>query len=169
MRILLISSDDWGHERTADAIREAIASGRVDHYLSKPFKVADESFHRAMSAFLYDWTSSEEGSAYEVNVRDEPSSGRSVSSDLSECFDVAIVGGGPAGLAAAVYGASEGLATIVIERESVDGQAGSSSMIRNYLGFSRGIGGAELARQAYEQACVRRAVPHRPRGDFAAK
>jgi thioredoxin reductase (NADPH) len=154
MRILLISSDDWGHERTADAIREAIASGRVDHYLSKPLKVADESFHRAMSAFLYDWTSSEEGSAYEVNVRDEPSSGRSVSSDLSECFDVAIVGGGPAGLAAAVYGASEGLATIVIERESVDGQAGSSSMIRNYLGFSRGIGGAELARQAYEQAWV---------------
>jgi thioredoxin reductase (NADPH) len=153
-RVLLISLGDWGHERTADAIREAIASGRADHYLSKPLKAADESFHRAMSSFLYDWTSSEEGSAYEVTVRDEPSSGRTAVRDESECFDVAIVGGGPAGLAAAVYGASEGLATVVIERESVGGQAGSSSMIRNYLGFSRGIGGAELARQAYEQAWV---------------
>jgi thioredoxin reductase (NADPH) len=154
MRVLLISPDDWGHERTADAIRESIASGRVDHYLSKPSKAADEGFHRAMSAFLFDWTSSEEGSAYEVTVREEPSPSRSESRETSECFDVAIVGGGPAGLAAAVYAASEGLSTIVIERESVGGQAGSSSMIRNYLGFSRGIGGAELARQAYEQAWV---------------
>jgi thioredoxin reductase (NADPH) len=67
---------------------------------------------------------------------------------------VAIVGGGPAGLAAAVYGASEGLSTVVVERDRVGGQAGSSSMIRNYLGFARGVGGAELARQAYEQAWV---------------
>jgi thioredoxin reductase (NADPH) len=153
-RVLLISPDDWGHERTADAIREAIAGGRVDHYLSKPVKATDESFHRAMSGFLYDWTSSEEGSAYEVTVRDEPDPGQRVLRDGSDRFDVAIVGGGPAGLAAAVYGASEGLATIVIERASVGGQAGSSSMIRNYLGFARGIGGAELARQAYEQAWV---------------
>jgi thioredoxin reductase (NADPH) len=51
-----------------------------------------------------------------------------------------------------VYGASEGLATVVIERDSIGGQAGSSSMIRNHLGLARGIGGAELARQAYEQA-----------------
>lgn len=66
--------------------------------------------------------------------------------------DVAIVGGGPAGLAAAVYAASEGLRTIVIEREAVGGQAGTTSLIRNYLGFPRGISGAELARRAYEQA-----------------
>jgi thioredoxin reductase (NADPH) len=66
--------------------------------------------------------------------------------------DVAIVGGGPAGLAAAVYSASEGLRTIVIEPEAVGGQAGTSSLIRNYLGFPRGISGAELARRAYEQA-----------------
>lgn len=151
-RVLLISPGDWGHERTADAIRESIASGRVDHYLSKPLRPADESFHRAMSGFLYDWTSSEEGSAYEVTIRDEPD--RPILRDNADCYDVAIVGGGPAGLAAAVYGASEGLATIVIERASVGGQAGSSSMIRNYLGFARGIGGAELARQAYEQAWV---------------
>jgi len=151
-RVLLISTLDRGHERTADAIRDAIASGRVDHYLSKPTRVADESFHRAMSGFLYEWTSSEEGSAYQVTVRDERDAGRGARREGSDRFDVAIVGGGPAGLAAAVYGASEGLATVVIERDSIGGQAGSSSMIRNYLGFARGIGGAELARQAYEQA-----------------
>ncbi len=66
--------------------------------------------------------------------------------------DVAIVGGGPAGLAAAVYAASEGLVTMVIEREAVGGQAGTSSLIRNYLGFPRGISGAELAQRAYQQA-----------------
>lgn len=66
--------------------------------------------------------------------------------------DLAIVGAGPAGLAAAVYAASEGLRTIVIEREAMGGQAGTSSLIRNYLGFPRGISGAELAQRAYEQA-----------------
>lgn len=66
--------------------------------------------------------------------------------------DLAIVGAGPAGLAAAVYGASEGLHTLVIEREAIGGQAGSSSLIRNYLGFPRGISGAELALRAYQQA-----------------
>ncbi|TFD77857.1 FAD-dependent oxidoreductase [Cryobacterium sp. Sr8] len=68
--------------------------------------------------------------------------------------DVAIVGAGPAGLAAAVYAASEGLRTFVIERESIGGQAGSSSLIRNYLGFARGISGSELAARAYQQAWV---------------
>jgi thioredoxin reductase (NADPH) len=66
--------------------------------------------------------------------------------------DLAIVGAGPAGLAAAVYGASEGLRTIVIDREVVGGQAGTSSLIRNYLGFPRGISGADLAQRAYQQA-----------------
>jgi thioredoxin reductase len=66
--------------------------------------------------------------------------------------DVAIVGAGPAGLAAAVYAASEGLDTLVFEGESIGGQAGSSSLIRNYLGFSRGVSGAELAQRAYQQA-----------------
>jgi thioredoxin reductase (NADPH) len=74
-------------------------------------------------------------------------------SDLSErVCDLAIVGGGPAGLAAAVYAASEGLQTAVIEREAIGGQAGTSSLIRNYLGFPRGISGAELALRAYNQA-----------------
>jgi thioredoxin reductase (NADPH) len=66
--------------------------------------------------------------------------------------DLAIVGAGPAGLAAAVYAASEGLRTLVMEREVVGGQAGSSVLIRNYLGFPRGISGAELTRRAYQQA-----------------
>lgn len=69
-----------------------------------------------------------------------------------QVYDLAIVGGGPSGLAAAVYAASEGLSTVVIEREAIGGQASTTSLIRNYLGFPRGIGGAELAQRAYQQA-----------------
>jgi len=67
-------------------------------------------------------------------------------------FDLAIVGGGPAGLAAAVYGASEGLKTVIVEREAPGGQAGMSSRIENYLGFPSGLSGADLARRAVAQA-----------------
>jgi thioredoxin reductase (NADPH) len=67
-------------------------------------------------------------------------------------YDLAIVGAGPCGLAAAVYAASEGLRTIVIEREAIGGQAGASSLIRNFLGFPRGISGGELTQRAYQQA-----------------
>jgi thioredoxin reductase (NADPH) len=67
-------------------------------------------------------------------------------------YDTVIIGGGPAGLAAGVYGASEGLQTIVIERESPGGQAGSSSRIENYLGFPSGVSGDELASRALKQA-----------------
>lgn len=74
--------------------------------------------------------------------------------------DVAIVGAGPAGLAAAVYAASEGLSTVMLDREAIGGQAGSSSRIRNYLGFPRGIGGAELAFRAFEQAWLFGARPY---------
>ena len=70
-----------------------------------------------------------------------------------EMYDLAIYGGGPAGLSAAVYGASEGLRTVLIERYAVGGQAGSSSRIENYLGFPKGISGADLAEKAREQAC----------------
>jgi thioredoxin reductase (NADPH) len=68
-----------------------------------------------------------------------------------EC-DLAVVGAGPAGLAAAVYAASEGLRTLVVEREVIGGQAGASVLIRNYLGFPRGVSGAELMQRAYQQA-----------------
>jgi thioredoxin reductase (NADPH) len=67
-------------------------------------------------------------------------------------YDVTVVGAGPAGLAAAVYGASEGLGTALLEPEATGGQAGTSSMIRNYLGFPRGISGTELAYRAFHQA-----------------
>jgi thioredoxin reductase (NADPH) len=67
-------------------------------------------------------------------------------------YDLAIVGGGPAGLAAGVYGASEGLRTVVVEREAPGGQAGLSSKIENYLGFPSGLSGRDLARRAVDQA-----------------
>lgn len=74
--------------------------------------------------------------------------------DHSGSFDVVIVGAGPAGLAAAVYASSEGLDALVVERDSIGGQAGTSTRIRNYLGFARGLSGAELAQRAYQQAWV---------------
>lgn len=70
-----------------------------------------------------------------------------------EFYDMVVVGAGPAGLAAAVYGASEGLKTLVIEPEAPGGQAGSTSRIENYLGFPSGIAGADLGRRAHTQAC----------------
>jgi thioredoxin reductase (NADPH) len=70
----------------------------------------------------------------------------------AEHYDLVIVGGGPAGLAAAVYGASEGLRTVMVEREAPGGQAGQSSRIENYLGFPAGLSGSDLARRATDQA-----------------
>ena len=71
-----------------------------------------------------------------------------------EELDLVIVGAGPAGLSAAVYGASEGLRTMVVDRGGIGGQASSSASIRNYLGFPRGIAGSTLAQQAWEQAWI---------------
>jgi len=87
-------------------------------------------------------------------------------------YDLVVVGGGPAGLAAAVYGASEGLRTIMVEREAPGGQAGQSSRIENYLGFPAGLSGSDLARRATDQArrlgaellTVQEAVGLRPEG-----
>lgn len=93
---------------------------------------------------LVDPTNTQVADAYGVNTTLGPDTD----------FDVVVVGAGPAGLAAAVYASSEGLRTLVVERESIGGQAGSSSLIRNYLGFSRGISGADLAQRAYQQAWV---------------
>ncbi len=74
------------------------------------------------------------------------------STPAQDHYDLVIVGGGPAGLAAAVYGASEGLRTVLVEREAPGGQAGQSSRIENYLGFPMGLSGSDLARRATDQA-----------------
>ena len=88
-------------------------------------------------------------------------------------YDLVVVGAGPAGLAAGVYGSSEGLRTLVVEAEAIGGQAGTSSLIRNYLGFARGVSGSDLTSRAYQQAwvfgteflLVREAVGLTPVGD----
>lgn len=92
--------------------------------------------------------------AHATSVRDVAISvyGAPTELDLDQVVDLAVVGGGPAGLAAAVYAASEGLSTVILEAEAIGGQAGTSSMIRNYLGFPRGISGMRLAQRARNQA-----------------
>jgi thioredoxin reductase (NADPH) len=90
---------------------------------------------------LVDPTNAEVGQALGVDVRPP-----------ARTYDVLIVGGGPAGLAGAVYGASEGLRVAVLEREAFGGQAGTSSLIRNYPGFPWGVSGVELAGRTYQQA-----------------
>src|SRR5829696_1803922 len=97
---------------------------------------------------------------YDGKVLEDPSNaeladaylGVDATSFEQQVFDLVILGAGPAGLAAAVYGASEGLNTLIVEGEAMGGQAGSSSLIRNYLGFPWGVGGAELAKRATDQA-----------------
>jgi thioredoxin reductase/DNA-binding NarL/FixJ family response regulator len=144
---LLIALEDWGRPPTAVAIQSAIAVGCIDHFLSKPRASPDEDFHRTLTAFLQEWTAAELVAAQKSAVFADR-----LALDEDDQVDVIIVGAGPAGLAAAVYGSSEGLDTLVVERDAIGGQAGSSSMIRNYLGFARGVSGAELADRAYQQA-----------------
>ena len=96
-----------------------------------------------------------DGDPYSVtSVRDVAISiyGRPDQIDVDSVADLVIVGAGPAGLAASVYAASEGLGTVTVEAEAIGGQAGTSSMIRNYLGFPRGISGMRLAQRARNQA-----------------
>ena len=209
----------WGEWDTARPIFEAISTGKIDHWVTRPVQSPDEDFHQAITQFLGEWNSERGGSFEAVQVvgqawsarseelRDtfarngipvgfyDPGSGRGrqilsehhlESAELpvvvirfdgqqaalanpsnleiaeafglttpiptEDVFDVAVVGAGPAGLATAVYAASEGLRTVVVEREAIGGQAGTSSMIRNYPGFAQGISGARLAFAAFQQA-----------------
>jgi thioredoxin reductase (NADPH) len=217
-RALLVSFGAWGDRRTADAMLRAMAAGRMDYYVLKPWRRADEFFHRTVTEFLHEWERSSSASPQEVALICERRSRRAhqlrdllarngvphvvhdtdsregrrllaeagqagtsdpvvvllgggvlvnpTNADLADAygvsttlegrsdFDVVVVGAGPAGLAAAVYASSEGLDTLVVERESIGGQAGSSSLIRNYLGFARGVSGSELAQRAYQQAWI---------------
>ena len=213
-RALLIDWGAWGDEPTAAAVLRAMAAGLIDFYVVKPWRSPDESFHRAITGFLHEFSSgsgpqeiavigepwsprsheirrllerngfahvfyardSQEGRALLAEYGAEDVTGpvvnlidgavlvdptnqalaRACGIDLTlpegAEFDVIVVGAGPGGLASAVYAASEGLSVLVIERETVGGQAGSSSLIRNYLGFARGISGADLALQEHQQA-----------------
>ncbi|HZD87623.1 MAG TPA: FAD-dependent oxidoreductase [Gaiellaceae bacterium] len=217
-RGLLVDFGAWGDRATADAILHAMAHGRIDYYVLKPWRSPDELFHRTLAEFVHEWsrtqttrpkelvvvaetwaprtnelttllarngiphafhgiesaegrrllerTGREATDAPIVILRDgrvlanpsnaELADGYGVATRAEDGgeFDVVVVGAGPAGLSAAVYAASEGLSTLVVERESVGGQAGWSSLIRNYLGFPRGISGADLAQRAYQQAWV---------------
>ena len=138
----------------AHDLRDALARGSIPYL-----------FHAADSADGQSWLArvGEDGSTLPVLVTytgqvlvDPPNERIAAIFGLADLptgvVDVAIVGAGPAGLSAAVYAASEGLSTLLLEREAFGGQAGSSSLIRNYLGFPRGISGASLATRAFEQA-----------------
>jgi thioredoxin reductase (NADPH) len=91
----------------------------------------------------HDPSSAEVAEAHGIHTRPAP-----------ETYDLAVVGAGPAGLSAAVSSASEGLHTVLLETHAIGGQAGASSMIRNYLGFPRGVSGGTLAHRAWEQAVL---------------
>ncbi|MGY1986894.1 FAD-dependent oxidoreductase [Blastococcus sp. SYSU DS0669] len=214
-RALLVEWASVGVAETGDAIFEAIAGGRIDHYVVRPAPPPDEQFHQAISTFLLAWAEARRRVPHTIEVVGESWSGRSYElrevlgrcamphrfclagsdearailgdaeqrrlpllvmpnghvmedpSDVEiarsagtlieptgERYDLVIIGCGPAGLSAGVYGASEGLRTVVIDSGSIGGQATSSSSIRNYLGFPRGVTGADLARRAYQQAWV---------------
>ncbi|MEX0873495.1 MAG: FAD-dependent oxidoreductase [Actinomycetota bacterium] len=217
-RAVLIEWGDWSRDFISRPLRAAIAAGHADYYVLKPWKFADELFHRTISEFLHEWVSKDPTAPREIvvvaevrssrgaelrnlldrnsipfvfqasdspegretlrstdrlgatapivklvdgRVLDDPTNaelavgyGAYTSLHGSRSFDVAVIGAGPAGLAAAVYASSEGLSTLVVERYSIGGQAGSSSRIRNYLGFARGISGAQLATRAHQQAWV---------------
>jgi thioredoxin reductase (NADPH) len=147
-----------GHRfsRASHDLRDFLARNRVparwldverDGEARQLLKVAGVEDDRLPVALLEDGTVLERPTVLELGERLGV-----VGQPASEHYDLVIVGGGPAGLAAAVYGASEGLKTIMVEREAPGGQAGQSSRIENYLGFPAGLSGSDLARRATDQA-----------------
>jgi thioredoxin reductase (NADPH) len=147
-----------GHRfsRATHELRDFLARNRVparwldverDAEARQLLKVAGVEEERLPAALLEDGSVLERPTVFELAERLGI-----VGQPASEHYDLVIVGGGPAGLAAAVYGASEGLRTILVEREAPGGQAGQSSRIENYLGFPAGLSGSDLARRATDQA-----------------
>ncbi|MGO9956278.1 MAG: FAD-dependent oxidoreductase [Solirubrobacteraceae bacterium] len=147
-----------GHRFSADTheLRDFLARGRVpgrwldierDPEARELLTVSGASDERLPVVVLEDGTVLERPSVRELADRLGV-----VTRPTAEHYDLVIVGGGPAGLAAAVYGASEGLRTVMVEREAPGGQAGQSSRIENYLGFPTGVSGSDLARRATDQA-----------------
>jgi thioredoxin reductase (NADPH) len=137
-------------------LREALQACAVDH----KFCLADSTEGRALVAAAGEGTELPfmvlpNGTVLENPTNAEIAAAAGGPPDLDRLdFDIVIVGSGPAGLSAAVYGASEGFRTLVVDKGGIGGQATSSSLIRNYLGFPRGISGRRLARGAYDQAWV---------------
>ena len=147
-----------GHRFSRDTheLRDFLARNRVparwldverDSEARELLAVAGVDEERLPVALLEDGTVLEQPTVLElaerIGVAGQPA---------ADHYDLVIVGGGPAGLAAAVYGASEGLRTVLVEREAPGGQAGQSSRIENYLGFPAGLSGSDLARRATDQA-----------------
>ncbi len=215
-RVLLVPWGGLWDRAAGEAVFQAMAHGRIDHYVIRPSDPPDELFHHAISGFLLEWSEALRTSPYTTHIVGASWSGRAyeLRQQLERCalphsfcladspdgraliaraggqdklplvifpdgtvladptnaeiagvgrppaepeqkdFDLVIVGAGPAGLSAAVYGASEGFNTLVVDEGGIGGQATSSSLIRNYLGFPRGLSGGRLALQAYEQAWV---------------
>jgi thioredoxin reductase (NADPH) len=215
-RALMIAWGAQSDPTIGQAVFDAIASGRIDHFVIRPASTPDEFFHHEISSLLLEWADAERSSPHTVFVVGESWSGRAyeLREALGRCaqphsfcltdsdlgrefvaeagdvsalplvvfpdgtilqnpsnadlalaagspvnpsrvqFDLVIVGAGPAGLSAAVYGASEGFSTLVVDEGGLGGQATSSSLIRNYLGFPQGVSGSRLAQNAYDQAWV---------------
>jgi thioredoxin reductase len=157
-RGFVLAWGDWATAETSATVLALMAANHIDYYVVRPRFSPDESFYRGITDFLRDHQRATGGGGTDVtSIQGDADRAREhgLTTGLPDGpVDLAIVGAGPGGLAAAVYAASEGLSTLVLERRSVGGQAGSSSLIRNYLGFSRGVSGAELAERAYQQAWV---------------
>src|SRR5919197_1555291 len=149
-RVLLTAYAD------TDAAISAINEVALDYYLLKPWDPPEEQLYPVVEDLLATWEAVvllEDGGVLERPTVLELAERLGVAGvPAQDHYDLVIVGGGPAGLAAAVYGASEGLRTVMVEREAPGGQAGQSSRIENYLGFPAGLSGSDLARRATDQA-----------------
>jgi thioredoxin reductase (NADPH) len=155
-RELTIVADPWSPR--GNAIRTYLARNGVPHAFHTPDSAQGVAFLAACNqpGAQVPVVVLEDGSPLvDPEPQDVAQHGTRMRTDLDRTeYDVVIVGAGPAGLAAAVYASSEGLEALVVEPKNVSGQAGSSTRIRNYLGFSRGVSGAELMQRAYQQAWV---------------